>query len=263
MKKTTLIFLLITSLVPFDVSADQGNDQKRLVYSTNPLYPPYDWAVDDHTFNGAAIELLRKITPPGMELIPAVYPWKRSFLLARAGDIDLLMPIRITPERSEYLTFLPNRAFPNPIVVFKLKSRDMDLREFADLKPYVGGVSRGDTFGGGFDEYWRSELTIEEVDTMAQNFSKLLLGRIDYFVTGYYSGMTYLKKNQLDPEIEAMDYKISDVDIHLGFSKEYTDRAVMDYMNDKLGELDRAGELDELLLKYIDVYIREENQFQP
>ncbi|MBN2659621.1 MAG: transporter substrate-binding domain-containing protein [Spirochaetales bacterium] len=251
------------SLSSFEAFADVDSDQKTLVYSTNPLYPPYDWAVDEYTFDGAAVELLEKIIPPGVILKPAVFPWKRAMLLAEEGEIDLLMPLRITPERSEYLNFLPNSAFHNPIVIFKLKSRDISVTEFSDLKPYVGGVSRGDTFGGGFDEYWRSELTMKVVDTMAQNFMILDLGRIDYFVTGYYTGMTYLKKNNLDTRIEAMDFKISDVYIHFGFSKMYKDKAVMDYINDRLGELNETGEPDSLLMKYIDIYIENDREFLP
>ncbi|MBB6481176.1 substrate-binding periplasmic protein [Spirochaeta isovalerica] len=263
MKPVLILFVLFLLLAPTGVFADKDREEKILIYSTNPLYPPYDWAVDENTFAGAAVELLERVIPPGVMLQPAVFPWKRAMLLAENGEIDLLMPLRITPERSEYLNFLPNRAFRNPIVVFKLKRRDISLSEFSDLKPYVGGVSRGDTFGGGFDEYWRSELTMEVADTMAQNFRKLEFGRIDYFVTGYYTGMTYLKKNNLDLNIEAMDYKISDVFIHFGFSKMYRDEAVMNYINDQLGELNSTGETDSLLMKYIDVYNENENEYLP
>jgi polar amino acid transport system substrate-binding protein len=107
---------------------------RTVIYSTNPQYPPYDWSVGNDGFDGASIELLKMVLPPGLPLKPAFYPWKRSLFLAERGEIDLLVSLRITPERSGYLRFTSHRAFPNPIVVFVCKDRKFPYKSWKDLK---------------------------------------------------------------------------------------------------------------------------------
>ena len=114
------------------------------------------------------------VMPPGIELKPVIYPWKRSMLMAEKGELDLLVSLRITPERSKYLKFTSHRAFPNPIVVFARKDRQFPYKSWKDLKSLKGGVALGDTFGGGFDEYWKNEIHVEVAPSM--NFLKLEAG---------------------------------------------------------------------------------------
>jgi polar amino acid transport system substrate-binding protein len=230
-----------------------GNDN-TLVYSTNPEYPPYDWAVDEKYFDGASIELLSMIMPKNLKLKPVVYPWKRSMLMAQKGEIDLLVSLRITPERSEYLEFTTHRAFPNPIVVFVCKDKAFPYKTWKDLKLFTGGISFGDTFGGGFDEYSRKELTIQEAKTMKDNFNKLDAGRIDYFVTSYFLGMAYLSKHKFRHEIVSLSPPISNGNIHFGISKKSKYIYLIPYISSKLEELDKKGIPDALLRKYLERY---------
>jgi polar amino acid transport system substrate-binding protein len=224
---------------------------QTLTYSTNPDYPPYDWAVGNTGFDGASIDLLRMAAPPGVALKPVVLPWKRALALTREGKIDLLVSLRITPERSEYLLFTRHRAFPNPIVVFVRKDRAFPFNSWADLKGRRGGRSLGDTFGGGFDEYGRRELTIEEAPTMENNFRKLEAGRIDYFVTSRYVGEAYIASHRLAYGVVSLNPPISEMDIHFGFSRVSPCAALMEQMSLRLEELDRKGIPEQLLRKHL------------
>lgn len=226
---------------------------REVVYSTNPQYPPYDWEAADG-FDGASIELLRMVMPPGLPLKPAVYPWKRSLYLAEQGEIDLLVSLRITPERSGYLVFTSHRAFPNPIVIFVRKDRSFPFTSWQDLKHRRGGVSAGDTFGGGFDEFWRASLTMEEAPTMRENFRKLDSGRIGYFVTGRYAGEAYLAKYPPEHEIIPLSPAISSLDIHFGFSKRSACAPLVGYVSRRLAELDATGTPERLLRKHLKHY---------
>ncbi|SHO53251.1 substrate-binding periplasmic protein [Desulfopila aestuarii] len=228
---------------------------KMVIYSTNPQYPPYDWSVGSDSFDGASIELLKSVMPPGLPLKAVVYPWKRSMFMAEMGKIDLLVSLRITPERSEYLTFTTHRAFPNPIVVFVRKDDKFSFKSWKDLKRLNGGISRGDTFGGGFDEYWRKELTIEDAPTMFENYKKLDSARIDYFVTGEYVGKAHLAKNPLKHEIIALSPAISTLDIHFGFSKRSACAPLVGYVSERLKEEDSKGVPEKLLKKHLQRYI--------
>lgn len=222
-----------------------------LVYSTNPAYPPYDWAVGENEFAGASIDLLTMALPPGVKLQPAVYPWPRALTLAKEGRIDLLVSLRITPERSEFLEFTTHRAFPNPIVVFVRKNQAFPFKSWADLKLKKGGISQGDTFGNGFDEYLRRELTVEVSPTMENNFMKLDAGRIDYFVTSKYVGMAYAATHSSRHGIRTLSPAISQQDIHFGFSKASPCVGLLEEVSLRLKQLDHKGVPEQLLRKHL------------
>ncbi|HWR03235.1 MAG TPA: ABC transporter substrate-binding protein [Humidesulfovibrio sp.] len=224
---------------------------RELVYAANPNYPPYHWKVSETAYDGASKELLELVVPPGVTLKPTVLPWKRALEWARLGKVDLLLSLRITPERSEYLKFTTHRAFPNPIVVFVRADRTFPLKSWADLKGKKGGISLGDTFGNGFDEYLRRELTIEEAPTMENNFVKLEAGRIDYFVTSQYVGKSYAALNIQRGEFISLTPAISDMDIHFGFSRASPCAALAEQVSRRLKELDRQGVPEQLLDKYL------------
>lgn len=222
-----------------------------LVYSANPHYPPYHWANGPNSFDGASIELLKLITPPGVRLKPVVYPWKRALVLARQGEIDLIVSLRITPERNEFLRFAEHRAFPNPIAVFVRKDRAFSFKTWADLKGRRGGISLGDTFGNGFDEYLRQELTFDEAQTMESNFAKLEAGRIDWFVTSRYAGAAYAASQRLRVGFTSLHPSISEQDIHMGFSRVSPCAGLAEAMSRRLEELDRQGVLEKILRRHL------------
>ncbi|WP_428561552.1 MAG: substrate-binding periplasmic protein [Solidesulfovibrio sp. DCME] len=224
-----------------------GNTCQAIVYSTNPHYPPYDWAVSDAAFDGASIELLTRVVPEGVTLKPLVLPWKRALYLAGQGEIDLLVSLRITPEREQYLDFTNHRAFPNPIVAFVRKDRAFPYHGWDDLRGRLGGVSLGDTFGGGFDEYLRANLRVEQAPSMEENFRKLAAGRIDYCVTSLYVGQAYLARHPLAQAIVALEPPISNQDIHFAMSKRSPCLALLDRISRALAQLDAQGVPEALL----------------
>lgn len=224
---------------------------RELIYAANPSYPPYHWKVSEKAYEGASIELLGLVVPPGVALKPVVLPWKRALEWARQGKVDLLVSLRITPERSEYLKFTSHRAFPNPIAVFVRADRRFPFNSWADLKGRKGAISLGDTFGNGFDEYLRAELTIEEAPTMENNFAKLEAGRIEYFVTSKYVGRAYAAQNPQKGEFFPLAPAISEMDIHFGFSRASPCAALSEQVSRRLKELDRQGVPEQLLKKYL------------
>jgi len=260
MHKISLVLALIW--LPGLVKADPPVNPVTLTYSTNPAYPPYDWAISENAFAGASIELLKRIVPPDVRLVPMVLPWKRSMALAKEGKIDLLVSIRITPERQQYLHFTSQPAFVNPIVVFVKKDKAFPFQQWSDLKGKTGGVSLGDYFGGGFDEYWRKELSMEEAPTMENNFSKLARGHIDYFVTSQYVGEAYLCSH-FEGQIVALPLPISKLEIHLAFRKEFPNDTLLQYMDRKLGELQKANIPTQLIKEALLEFQKKPTVYEP
>lgn len=226
----------------------------RILYSTNPNYPPYSWVNKSGKLEGASLDLLRRVAPHGIALVEVVYPWKRAMALAEQGKIDLLLSLRITPEREKGLIFTSRPAFPNPITAFVRKDLSINYKGWADLKGMSGAISAGDTFGFGFDEYLRSELTFEEGYTLVQNFHKLALGRIDYFVSGKYLGEAYLAQTGLDKDIMALTPPLTSGDIYFALSRHSPCAAYLDEISANLGALDSAGENVKILQKNLELF---------
>lgn len=226
-----------------------GAQPTVLWYSANPQYPPYHWA-QGNALVGASVELLHLALPPGVEARPVVAPWPRVLEMARTGEIDLILSLRITPERQGYLRFTTHRSFPNPIRVFTRAGSGLTLPPWSNLREGVGGVSLGDTFGGGFDEYWPHNLKVETAPTMVENFRKLVAGRIDWFVTSGYLGQAYVASRGL-ANVVTLDPPISDLDIHFGFSRRSAWADWEPQVSQTLARLDSEGTLDALLARFL------------
>ncbi|MFC3912681.1 substrate-binding periplasmic protein [Pseudaeromonas sharmana] len=227
---------------------------QQIHYAANPAYPPYHWSPDNQHYTGASEALLRKILPPGVEAIPVVYPWKRTLELARQGKIDLILSLRRTPEREQFLSFLSAPSFSNPIAVFvqtSLSEKLGDLRNWQALIPLRGGISRGDTFGGEFDDFLRDNLTVEEASTMTENFQKLRRGRIDYFITSLHAGNFYLNVTGYQHEIVALSPPVSNEEIFFAFSRSSPCLSWSAALTQRMQEMGEQGEIDALLVPYL------------
>ncbi|MBT0664715.1 transporter substrate-binding domain-containing protein [Geobacter pelophilus] len=224
---------------------------EELVFSANPQYPPYHWAVGRDGFEGASIELLAMVMPKQIRLKPVVYPWKRVLLLAEQGEIDLVVSLRDIPDRERYLVFTKHRAFANPSAVFVRADSGIRVNEWRDLKKRKGAISLGDTFGLAFDSYWRKELTITESGTMVENFRLLDQGIIDYFITGKYPGTYYISQNRTTNKITPLELQGANDDIYFGFSKKSPCVPLVESVSKRLEELDKKGISEKLLRKYL------------
>lgn len=224
-----------------------------LRYAGNPGYPPYHWCLSPTRLGGASVEQLQLVMPPGVTLIPLVYPWKRVLQAAEQGQVDIVLPLRINAERARYLRFSRYPAFENPIAVFVRQSKPIYYTGWDSLKGYRGGISLGDVFGDGFDQYLAANLKVETAPDMASNFRKLALGRIDYFLTGRYVGLAYLKRYKLTSSITDLPTPVTVSKIHLGFGHRVPD-GVINSIDTSLRKMASNGTTTALLQKWTAVY---------
>jgi polar amino acid transport system substrate-binding protein len=106
-------------------------------------------------------------------------------------------------------------------------------------------------FGGGFDEYLRKELTFEESGTMSDNFQKLELGQIEYFVTGLMAGQAGLLALGKEQKIVSLPLPVTDSGIYFGFSRRSPCVAMVEEFSRKLEDLDAQGIPQQLVQKYM------------
>jgi polar amino acid transport system substrate-binding protein len=240
--KVLCVFLL-GLLVPLAQAQD-----KLVTWATNPAYPPYDWVNAQGAYDGAAAEVLELVLPAGYKLEPSMVPWKRAQELAKSGKVDLLVNFRKTPERETWLQFSVNPTFSNPVAIFVREDRRISFANWDQLKGLKGGVSLGDTFGNGFDEYLAKNLTVEVAPSVNENFKKLDAGRIDWFVSGVYMGLAWLSQASLHPIVALTPY-VSNDSIYLGMSKLSPHLDLLADIDRKLAALKADGTLDRLLAR--------------
>lgn len=225
-----------------------GAECTRVVLSANPDYPPYHWA-DGERIVGASIALTGRILD---ELgVPwearHMGPWPRVLKSAEFGQIDLVVSLKPTPEREVYLQFTRSPAFPNPMAVFVAQARPLKFDTPKDLVGKRGGRTSGDRFGDAFDRFAEQSLTLEDADTLAVNFQKLAAGRIDYVVTGLYTGRAQLSQLGLAERIVPLPKPVNEGTIHHGFSRRSPCVALLDAVDAKLAEARRSGLAQRLL----------------
>lgn len=223
---------------------------QRLVVSADPAYPPLHW-YDGQTLQGASIEIAKRVLDD-LKIpyeIRFVGPFPRVLLLARHGDIDMVATLKQTPERDSFLLYPQTPALSNPVSVFTTTGNAFPFREWSDLEGKRGGITRGNKFAGNLDTYIEEKLAIEEANSPENSFDKLALGRIDYFITGYYTGMAILLMRGDEARFTARLPHLVDTPNFLALTKEGNCRDKLEQIDARLAALKKAGVIDEIIRK--------------
>lgn len=249
------ILALFVTFLSLSVSAE---DCQSLVISAHPNYPPYHWR-DGDKIVGASIEITGQILDEMGIVWSTSYegPWKRVLKNAENGKIDLVSGLKIVPERSQYLSYTSAPFSANPIAVFSLASTELgEINQISDLKDYYGSISLGDKHGSEIDSFVTTNPKIQQVRGLEQNFTMLEMGRTDYFIIGYYSGMSWLHKQGLQSRF-AVKLIFEDTLIHHGFSKKSPCKALEPAFSAKLQEYYESGKTESTLKKYEQIWLEQ------
>ena len=174
-------------------------------------------------------------------------PLPRVIEAAKSGTIDMVATLKKTAERESFLLYPNTPALANPVAVFVAKSRPVEFKSRADLIGLRGGITRGNVFGDGFDEYMRQNLSVEEAPSPESNFSKLEAGRIDYYLTGLYTGMAYLLKREGENRFEALPTHVVDTPNFLVLTRKGHCVDKLKAIDERLAKLQQEGVLNELI----------------
>lgn len=220
----------------------------RLVVTGDPAYPPLHW-YDGSTLQGASIEIAKRVLddlkiPYELRFIG---PFARIMAMAERGKVDMVASLKKTPEREAFLLYPKTAAFSNPVAVFGMRTKPFEYRDRSDLIGLRGGITRGNVFGNGVDEFMKEKLSIEEANNPESNFEKLALGRIDYFITGYYTGMALLLKRGDEERFVVKTPFLTDTANYLALTRKGKCADKIDQIEARLAALKASGAIDELI----------------
>jgi polar amino acid transport system substrate-binding protein len=238
-----LAWLLGASLLS---SAQAACTQMRI--GADPAYPPLHW-FDGRQMQGASIDIARRV----LDELQIPYevrhlgPFTRVMKLAERGELDMVATLKKTPEREQFLLFPKTPALSNPVAVFQARDRAFSFQGRQDLVGHRGGITRGNRFGADVDDFARASLDIEEADTPESNFNKLKVGRIEYFLTGYFVGMAYLLKRSDEASFVVPATSLADTPNYRALTLRGACADRLDAIDAKLAQLKKSGVLDEII----------------
>jgi polar amino acid transport system substrate-binding protein len=230
------------------VAQAAGRSCSKVIIAGDPDYPPFSW-YDGHAMHGAAVEIVQQaFEQAGIAYeLRYVGPFNRVLQSAKNGTIDVIVELKDTSEREDYLVFSKTAIFTNPVAIFVRADNNLAFREWKDLGGLHGGITLGNKFGGGFDEFLAQSLTVESANGIANNFAKLELGRIDYFVNSYYPALGYLEKEHKTAQFKALRPFVTESSNYVGWSKSSPCLARLPDVNQALVDLIKSGEAKRVL----------------
>ncbi|MES2952904.1 MAG: transporter substrate-binding domain-containing protein [Pseudomonadota bacterium] len=220
----------------------------RLVLAADPDYPPLHW-FDGTAMHGASIAIAKRVLEDLQIPYEVRYlgPFPRVMAAAERGDIDMVATLKKTPEREAFLLYPKTPAFANPVAVFTARERPIAFTGRADLMGLRGGITRSNVFGDGFDEYMKQNLNVEEANSPENNFSKLGAGRLDYFITGFYTGMAHLLKRGDEERFVAKSPFLVETANYVVLTRKGNCADKLEAIDARLAALKKSGALDELI----------------
>jgi polar amino acid transport system substrate-binding protein len=220
-----------------------------------PGIPPISYEENGKP-TGIGTELTREIfkrlgEPIEMKIVPGA----RALSMLQSGEADALFALAKTEERKGFAVFPEEILVDQPVSIFVKKSSSINYNgDIKSIYQYRIGIIRGGRFSSAFEAALANKLfkSVEEVDDIQLNISKLELGRIDIIVGSRLSILFYAKKmgklnviRELQPPIAASS------PAYLAFSQKGKAARLSSRFDAVLREMRKDGAYDRILGAYI------------
>lgn len=216
-------------------------------------YPPYEYLDRNGLPTGYNVELSQAIARVmGMEIHIHLSSWGEMRLALERGDIDVLMGMAHTPERTEQVDFsIPHARVHQSIWV---RSGNADIRELNDLNGREVIVMKGSVMHDFMLEH-DLDAQLFLVQTLADALTLLASGRHDCALVAKLPGeylLSELKLDNIQPiarSLVAQDY---------GFAVNKGNQEMLARFNEGLALLKKSGEYRQIREKWLGVLQPEE-----
>ncbi len=249
--------LVITFLLVSELSIALSKEECTLVTMTgNPNYAPVTWSPAAGTLVGSYIAFTQAVLDElGVESVAVEQGnWRRAQEEVKRGKIDMLIGPWFNKERQQWLLYVQPEISLDPAAIFMNTDNQFDFSSMEDLKGRIGVVQRGNSFGEEFDDYADKELNIDAVSSREQTLSLVVLGRADYAIGGYYSGMLLVNSMGYSRKIIAADKYLTEDKMYIAFSRKSPCRVFAKDMSEIIIRMKRDRILEGLTKDYIKKY---------
>jgi polar amino acid transport system substrate-binding protein len=186
-------------------------------------------------------EMLRR---SGISYKLDILPWKRGYSMAQRDANTCIYPTTRTPEREKLFKWI-GATYEADWSLVGRTDRQLNLRTLEDARPLRIGTYNGDAR----DEYLRARgFNVDPVQNDHSNPKKLMLNRIDVWVTALPPGSTALEQFGLDGKIAPL-LTFLKVKVYLACNPSVPD-AMVERMNASLDTMRRDGSFARIERKY-------------
>lgn len=214
-------------------------------------YPPLEFEDETGAANGAAVEIVTHIMNLlGHSVTIEVLPWTRAVKMVRFGHADAIFTIFQNPEREMFLDYSTEILIPQLVAFYVPKDSpvtyDGNLEKLKNLK--IGVVSTI-SYGRKFDNQ-RGMMMVERTATLEQNFTKMVLGRIDLVISNVYSADSVINQMQIAHAVRKLEPYVESVPSYIAFSKVKKSETLLTDFDRELAKLKKNGYYDRIINKW-------------
>lgn len=216
-----------------------------LTVCTDAPYPPFEFE-EGGEWTGFDMELLKAIIEPlGLELAVTVQPFDGIWLAPEAGTCDLVASaMTITEERAAEALFSDPYFDADQSLLIRAEDADR-YATLADLGGATIGVQTGTTGADYAKENAPADAEIVEFDEAAAMFLALESGEVDALLQDFPVNLD--RANQDDKFVVTEEFPTGE---QYGFATSKDNTALMDVINERLGEIREDGTYDEIFSEW-------------
>lgn len=215
-------------------------------------YPPFHWE-EDNNIRGISTEIGNEIfNRLNFHTQTEMFPLKRALFYLEIGQIDAIIPLIKTEERSVYLEYT-DRIMTVRGLIWTAADRvggAVEFDQLTDLLPYRIGVTIGYSYGQELDDILKV-MKVDKATTDLSNYKKLLFHRIDIFPGNEIVAKALFKKH---PELQGKLIHSRNAfikwDFYMGISKKSPLVAKIPEINRIISELKEDGIVAGIVRKY-------------
>lgn len=245
-----MMTLLFAAVITMAAAAPLRAEGPVIKISSDPWEP---WVLGSEgavASGGIAVEIADEVfRRAGLATQTIIYPYERCIHQMQAGERDVLLMVKKTPEREAFMLF-SDVATTDPQLIYYAPKHLMDFSwsSFEDLQPYTIGGVQGFNYGDFDEAAKRLHINTEMTASDTQNIKKLLSGRVDLIILNRATANYYMEQNPQDRgKMLAADKFITNAEFHFGLSKKGQAVAYLPKINAALQAMKADGTLDKML----------------
>lgn len=242
---TSLILIVFTCLFSQSTIAQ---DLKELKFTTQD-FRPFSY-IQNNQVAGPAVEIITEVCKESqISCSFKLYPWTRAQEFVRDGSAHGMFVIGWNKKRTEWLHFSP------PILnteygFFVHEDNPLKFKTVDDVKGYTVGVFGPSNTSRSLEKIKETigDMRIDMTPDDESAFKKLSIGRVTAVFSNRDVGYALIKKLNLKNIRYAGQQRT--LQYYIGFSKEHTDKAIVDQFNASFLKLHKKGVIQTILKKY-------------
>lgn len=196
---TTFISLTLYLLLPNFALAIQDFNERPLKIGGDNNYPPYEFVDSNNNFRGFNVDIIRAVAIElGLEIELIPNSWEDTMELLKAGEIDAIQGMTITPERDKIYDFTDEIVI-NSQNIFVLQNTG-NIASIDDLKDKKVAIQAKDVTKEILSGI--SNISIIEKVNQQEALQALLSGEVDAYVGNRLTGIYYVQSFGLTESVK-------------------------------------------------------------